>query len=63
MDDPNFIVQGLWSDGSICGSEDGSDDLNNAISKAKALVRSSYFEGSYVRVITRDGDLEWSSRD
>jgi len=59
MQDPNFVVQGMWSDSRICG-EDGADDVEEAIRKARAMVESPLFEGSCVRVITRDGELEWS---
>ncbi len=33
-----------------------------ALAEAKKLLRSSHFQGDYVRVITRDGELVWDSR-
>jgi hypothetical protein len=59
MQDPNFVVQGMWSDSRICG-EDGADDVEEAIRKARAMAASPLVEGSCVRVVTRDGELEWS---
>lgn len=59
MQDPNFVVQGLWSDGRIA-EEDGADEIEGAIKTAERMAASPTFEGSAVRVITRDGELEWS---
>jgi hypothetical protein len=59
MEDPNFVVQGLWSDGRIA-EEDGADELEKAIKKAERLCASPLFEGTAVRVITRDGELQWA---
>lgn len=59
MEDLDFVVQGLWSDGRI-ESEDGADDLEKAIKKAERLSASPLFEGTAVRVITRDGELQWA---
>jgi hypothetical protein len=59
--DPDFVVQGCYEDGTVCHT-DGSDDKEEAIRAAKAVTTSSLFEGKYVRVITRDGELAWDSR-
>lgn len=59
MEDPNFVVQGLWSDGRIA-EEDGEDDLEKAIKMAERMTVSPLFEGTAVRVLTRDGETEWA---
>jgi hypothetical protein len=58
MCDHHFTVQGLWSDGRIA-EEDGDDDFEKAVKKAAKLCASPLFEGTAVRVLTRDGDVEW----
>lgn len=61
MFDPDYIVQGCYSDSSVCDST-GSDDEIAAIALARAMLRSLYFEGDYVTVMTRFGELVWDSR-
>lgn len=62
-EDPSFIIQGIYDDGTlVSGYEYGYDDEATAIREAQRLARSYEFEGDYVRVITRDGDLVWDSR-
>lgn len=64
--DGDYCVQQLYSDGSFVGggeSEEWYDDEQEAVSKAKRIASSSSFEGDYTRVITRDGEAVWSSRD
>lgn len=58
--DPNFVVQGMWADSRI-SEETGSDDRDEAIHLAIKMRNSPFFEGDFVRVISRDGELEWSS--
>lgn len=62
MDDPFYVVQGLWSDSRIA-CEDGDDDEAKARTKAARMLKDPTFEGDYVRIITRDGDLVWDSRE
>ena len=64
VDDPFYIIQGLYSGsgGYLAGSSFGFDEEDVALDEAKKLLRSSHFEGDYVRVITRDGELVWDSR-
>ena len=68
VDDGDYVVQGMWSDGTIVGGLGGGggesfslDDEKAAVSAAKKLLRDPTFEGDSVRVITRDGELVWSS--
>ena len=61
VDDPEYVIQGAWSDGRITESF-GFDDEDTARSEAWKLSKSPYFEGDYVRIITRDGELVWDSR-
>jgi len=63
VSDPFYIIQGLYNDSYGAGSSFGYDDEETAINEAKKLSRSPYFEGDYVRIITRDGDLVWDSRN
>ena len=63
VDDPFYVIQGLYSNGYLAGSSFGYDDEATAIREAEKLARSSYFEGDYVRIITRDGELVWSSQE
>lgn len=58
VDDPNFVVQGVWPDGRICET-DGDDDVEAAVKKAEGMRDSPTFEGTSVRVTSRDGELEW----
>lgn len=60
MNDPDFVVQGIYSDSRVCES-DGCDDEEQAITMAKIMLGSPYFEGSRVTVITRDGEIVWDS--
>lgn len=69
VDDGDYIVQGAYADGTIVGGLGGGggetfglNDEQAAIRAAKALLRDPTFEGDYVTVITRDGELVWSSR-
>ena len=54
-----YIVQGLYSDGSLW---QGTDWVHlcyekMAIANAKQLLKDPCFDGDLVRVITSDGDL------
>lgn len=60
--DPDYIVQGCYSDDRVCDS-DGSDNEAEAVTLALDMQKSLYFEGDYVVVITRDGELVYDSRD
>lgn len=60
VEDGDYVVQGTWSDDRISESF-GLDDEEAAITAAKKLLRDPTFEGDSVRVITRDGELVWSS--
>jgi hypothetical protein len=64
VDDPFYIIQGLYSgpEAYLAGREFGFDDEQTALDEAKKLSRSPHFEGDYVRVLTRDGELVWDSR-
>ena len=61
VDDPFYIVQGTYSDGTI-SDEFGFDDEEEAVREAKKLKHSPFFEGENVRVFTRDGEDVWDSR-
>ncbi len=61
LDDPNYIVQGCYSDGRVCEST-GSDLKEGAIQMAKMMLSSLTFEGDYVFVMSRDGELVYDSR-
>jgi len=69
VEDPFYIIQPLWSDGTIVGGLGGGggesfgfDDEDVAVREAKKLLRDPTFEGDYVQVITRDGELVWDSQ-
>jgi hypothetical protein len=69
VDDGDYVVQGAYSDGTIVGGLGGGggetfslNDEQAAIRAAQKLLRDPTFEGDYVTVITRDGELVWSSR-
>lgn len=68
VDDGDYVVQGAYSDGTIVGGLGGGggetfslNDEQAAIRAAKKLLRDPTFEGDLVTVITRDGELVWSS--
>lgn len=61
VDDPDYIIQGFYEDGYAAGDSFGYDDEDEAIRQAQKMDGESWFEGDYVRVITRDGELVWSS--
>jgi hypothetical protein len=64
--DPDYVIQGLYTNGYSAYGDFGFDDEATAIAEAKKLAGSRgapyFFEGDYVRVITRDGELVWDSR-
>ena len=64
VDDPFYIIQGLYNgpDAYASGNSFGYEEEDVAIAEAKKLARDPTFEGDYVRVITRDGELVWDSR-
>lgn len=62
VDDPDYVIQGIYDNGTI-SDEYGYDDEDKAVREAEKLANSSLFEGDYVRVITRDGELVWDSRE
>jgi hypothetical protein len=64
VDDPFYIIQGLYNGPEAYGTSDdfGFDDEETALKEAKKLLRKPWFEGDYVRIITRDGELVWDSR-
>lgn len=68
VEDGDYVVQGAYSDGTIVGGLGGGggetfslNDEQAAIKAAKELLRDPTFEGDVVTVITRDGELVWSS--
>lgn len=61
-EDPDYIVQGAYSDGRISDTF-GYDDEEVAVREAKKLLHDPTFEGDNVRVITRDGELVWDSTE
>lgn len=56
-DDGFYVVQPLWSDGTLCGSETRYDSEAAAIKAAADERHCAWFEGSAVRVITADGEM------
>ena len=64
VNDPFYMIQGLYNGTEAYGAGDsfGYDDEAVALDEAKKLLRAPWFEGDYVRVITRDGELVWDSR-
>lgn len=62
VSDPFYVIQGLYNSGYGAGGDFGYDDEQVAIDEAEKLARSGHFEGDYVRIITRDGELVWDSR-
>jgi hypothetical protein len=60
-DDPDYIVQGCYSDGLVCEST-GSDNEAEAVKLALDMKKSPTFEGDYVFVMSRDGELVFDSR-
>jgi hypothetical protein len=56
--DTNYVVQGVYPDERICET-DGDDDVEAAIKRAERMRKSPTFEGTSVRVISRDGEMEW----
>ena len=60
--DPDYIVQGCYSDSRVCEST-GSDNEAEAVTLALDMLKSLYFEGDYVVVQSRDGELVFDSRD
>lgn len=60
VEDGDYVIQGSWSDGRVSDSF-GMNDEEAAVSAAKKLLRDPTFEGDEVTVITRDGELVWSS--
>jgi hypothetical protein len=62
VDDPFYVIQGIYKNGYISDNFGGYDDEETALAEAAKFARSPFFEGDYVRIITRDGDLVWDSR-
>lgn len=69
VDDGDYVIQPAYADGTIVGGLGGGggesfsmNDEQAAIAAAKAVLRDPTFEGDYVTVITRDGELVWDSR-
>lgn len=60
MRDHDFVVQGIYSDGRI-SEETGSNDEMVARTMAKDMLSDLGFEGEYVRIITRDGELVYDN--
>ena len=54
--DHEFIIQGTYDDGTIA-EEDGAETRASAIDCARRMLNSLTFEGTQVRVMTRDGDF------
>lgn len=57
--DTNYVVHGLWPDGRVCET-DGDDDIEAAVRKAEKMCKAPTFEGTSVRVMSRDGEMEWT---
>jgi hypothetical protein len=64
VDDPFYVIQGLYKgpEAYLAGGSFGYDDEGTAIREAEKLAGSPFFEGDYVRIITRDGEPVWDSR-
>ena len=62
MIDPDYIVQGCYSDSRIC-EESGHDIEPEAVLLALDMLEAPHFEGDYVVVITRDGECIFDSRE
>lgn len=56
-EDPDYIVQGCYTGGYLCGESYGNDSQSDCTVEAERLSADLTFEGDYVRVITRDGEL------
>ncbi len=54
-----FIVQSITGGRVTCENCETVEAM--AILLAASIMRSAYFEGDRVRVITRDGELVWDS--
>ena len=62
-DDPDYVIQGCYhGDNATIAETDGSDAETEAVSMARKMLKDPAFEGDYVRVITRDGELVYDSR-
>lgn len=55
-----YVVQALWSDGTIY-EEFSLDDEAQARREAIEWLRSPVFQADRVCIITRDGEFVWSS--
>ncbi len=62
FDDPDYIVQGCYRDGYMCQST-GSDNETEAIRLGVKMLKDPCFEGDYVSIMTRDGELVADSRE
>jgi hypothetical protein len=54
-----YVIQGINS--GFISEEFSMADEDKALLAAKGLLKSATFEGTSVRVITRDGELVWDS--
>jgi hypothetical protein len=64
VQDPFYVIQAISKGGAGGGhvdSEFGFDEEDVAIREAKKLLKAPWFESDYVRIITRDGELVWTS--
>lgn len=62
VSDPDYIVQGCYSDSRVCEST-GSDNEAEAVIMALDMLKSLTFEGDYVVVTSRNGELVYDSRN
>lgn len=58
----DYIIQGIMSGILIC-NEFSLADEGDARREAHKLLNDATFEGDSVRIITRDGELVWDSKD
>ncbi len=57
-----YIIQGIMS-GAFITEELSVDDETQARLLGKGMLKSPTFEGDSVRIITRDGEMVWDSKD
>lgn len=57
-----YIIQGIMS-GAFITEELSVDDEQQARTIGKGMLNNPTFEGDSVRIITRDGELVWDSKE
>lgn len=57
-----YVIQGIQLD-CLIQVEFSREDKDEAVIEAENLLNSPTFEGDSVRIITRDGELVWDSKE